>query len=121
MTDFSVRMKELYQKKVIDTLEKTVRRVALVVDTTLVNTTPVDTGRARANWLPSLNVPRSDSVDLKNTEGVESILPSYKVSDTIYITNNLPYIQRLNDGWSQQAPAGFVETAIEKGRRTVKK
>lgn len=29
-----------------------------------------------------------------------------------YIVNGMPYAQRLNEGWSSQAPAGFVELAV---------
>lgn len=117
---FKARMDALFNKKVIGTLEKAVRQCAVIVDQTLVATTPVDTGRARANWLPSLNVPRTDKKEPGQPESVDSVLGSYKISDTIYITNNLPYIQRLNDGYSIKAPAGFVESAIERGRRAVK-
>jgi hypothetical protein len=29
-----------------------------------------------------------------------------------YIQNNLPYAQRLEDGWSKQAPAGMVALSL---------
>lgn len=29
-----------------------------------------------------------------------------------YIMNGLPYAKRLNEGWSKQAPAGWVELAV---------
>lgn len=120
MTDFKSKMDKLFQKKVIGTLEKSVRRVALKVDSILAITTPVDTGRARANWLPSLNVPRSDKKEPGQKESVDSVLSAYKVTDTIYLTNNLPYIERLNEGSSQQAPEGFVEAAVDAGKRAVR-
>lgn len=122
MTTFEAQLNTAYDKKVLGTLEKTVRAVALVVDAELINTTPVDTGRARANWLPSLNTPDVRIVEpnsaplLLTTE-----LKSFKLSDTILITNNLPYIRRLNDGSSKQAPKGFVDKALRKGKRAVKK
>jgi len=31
----------------------------------------------------------------------------------IYLTNNLPYAQRLEEGYSQQAPAGMVALTIQ--------
>ncbi len=30
----------------------------------------------------------------------------------LFLSNNVPYISRLNDGSSGQAPAGFVQAAI---------
>lgn len=56
--------------------------------------TPVDTGNARRGWIDSpVNSPFGRST----------------------ITNSVPYIGRLNNGWSQQAPAGFVRAAIQFG------
>jgi hypothetical protein len=33
-----------------------------------------------------------------------------------YIVNGLPYGERLNSGWSTQAPAGFVELSIAEAK-----
>lgn len=116
-----------YKKKVLDRLETTVRAVALVVDHELIATTPVDTGRARANWLPSLNVPDVTIIPpaekggtVQRTANLERAIESYTLDDTILITNNLPYISELNNGTSKQAPAGFVDAALAKGKRVVR-
>lgn len=92
-----------------------VRIAALAVDRKLVFRTPVDTGQARSNWLVGINAPT------RQTEGVESpgaaiarasaTIRASKPGDTIYISNNLPYIGELNRGKSRQAPPGFVEQA----------
>ena len=118
MTDarrFRVQLDRAYQKKVVENLERTVRAVALVVDQRLVDSTPVDSGRAQNNWLPSLDVARRDSVEPGQRQRVETVFASYDIDKTILITNNLPYIRRLNEGSSRQAPAGFVEAAIQVG------
>ena len=88
--------------------------------------TPVDTGWARANWIPSVG----DTVllsDIKNPKpgdigkraaeqqhGVNSLL-AYRLKDgPIFNTNNVVYITRLNEGHSpQQAQPGFVQRALE--------
>lgn len=119
--DFRSKMDRLYGRKVIEPLSKKVRAVALEIDRILVQTTPVDTGRARANWLPTLNTPSKEKVDAGAPADILPVLGAYKITDTIFITNNLPYIQRLNDGYSKQAPAGFVEAAIAAVKRTIKK
>lgn len=36
-----------------------------------------------------------------------------KAGDTLYLANSTPYIKRLNEGWSKQAPARFVEMTVE--------
>lgn len=121
---FKSDLEKAYKNKVVGTLDKTVRAVALIVETDLVNNTPVDTGRARANWIPTLNSPANFTNLALSPIGIETVLNSFKTADTILLTNNLPYIQKLNDGSSTQQPAGFVERAVQRGKlaaRTVNK
>jgi hypothetical protein len=120
MTDFQQQLDDAYKIKVLNNLEKTVRAVALIVDAELVATTPVDTGRARSNWNPSLNTPDTSIVEPNQKKPIQPALAAYKITDTILITNNLPYIKPLNNGSSKQAPAGFVDIALEKGKRAVR-
>jgi hypothetical protein len=89
--------------------------------------TPVDTGWARANWLPSVGQPKE--MDAKAEEptpaqvaarakvaqdGLNEVL-AWKLEDgPIFATNNVPYIGALNAGHSKQSPRGFVQFALEK-------
>lgn len=114
---------------VADNTDKLVRKVALAVDAAVVLGTPVDTGRARSNWQVELDAPAEGKID---TYGQNAAAVSVaKATETIqkydgdnhtelHITNNLDYIGRLNDGWSAQAPAGFVESAVLAGVDQVK-
>lgn len=120
MSIFRALLKNAYQKKVVKNLEKKVRQTALIVDAELVARTPVDTGRARSNWLPSLNVPEVSIVEPGGKKDISGTLTQFSITDTILISNNLPYIRRLNDGYSKQAPAGFVEDAITVGKNFLK-
>lgn len=122
MATFKSQLDTAYKKKVVERLEKTVRAVALIVDSELVKSTPVDTGRAKANWLPSLNTPDNRQIDApaSNKPSIEPSLKEFTLKDTILITNNLPYIRALNDGSSAQAPVGFVDDALARGKRAVK-
>ncbi len=91
--------------------------VAIAVDSRLVEATPVDTGRARGNWLPSIGAPRTDEVDARDAaaavdEAVQTFNPAPEFP-VMYLANNLPYIGVLNNGSSKQAPAGFVESSID--------
>lgn len=94
--------------------------------------TPVDTSRALSNWTTTLASPASgvvsphfpgvDGSTQKASAGetisqANNVLASKKPGQAIYITNNLDYIRRLNDGFSRQAPAGFVERAVLIGRK----
>lgn len=105
--------------------EKVMRGLTLDITANLVETTPVDIGWARANWVPSLKAPIDNDPGKKPNEGDTAIANAaqaaatvkaalYKIEDGFaFITNNVQYIQRLNEGHSSQAPAGFVEAAID--------
>ncbi len=127
LQEFSRRIK-VRAAKVVTNTDKLVRSVALAADQAIVSGTPVDTGRARSNWIVQLDS-ASDSVieayapgkkgvtAAANTQAAidqgEAVIHNYQSGKEIHITNNLPYIQELNDGSSKQAPANFVESAVQ--------
>lgn len=90
--------------------------------------TPVDTGWASANWIPSIGSPVDIDADNKDPQPAE-IQSRERVSEKglndllawdfqdgpIFFTNNVPYIGALNAGHSSQSPPGFVLNAIERG------
>jgi len=92
------------------------QKIALDLDSRIVLGTPVDTGRARGNWFPSLNSP-SSAVDMSATDKsgavaqgrLSGVIAGAKLGDTIWQTNNLPYILPLENGHSGQAPEGMVD------------
>lgn len=112
--------------------DRTVRKCALAVDATVVLATPVDTGRARSNWQVELNRAAEGTIDPYtpgaggSTAAVNAqaaidrgsvVISGYKggPGSSIHIGNNLAYIGKLNEGYSAQAPAGFVEKAVMVG------
>lgn len=106
--------------------EREIIGLTLEIDATLRENTPRDTGFARANWVPSVGTP-SPSVEpllrrpspgqvaeaaAAAAAGQQGIL-NYRLSEgSVFVTNGVVYIQKLNDGWSQQAPAAFVEASV---------
>jgi len=109
-------------------------KVAMTIIGDLAYRTPVDTSRAISNWRVSLGSPVKDSIvphypgrqgSTYSASAAETvslaklILKSKKPGQLIYISNNLPYIRKLNEGSSTQAPAGFVERAILLGRKLI--
>jgi uncharacterized protein CbrC (UPF0167 family) len=106
-------------------LESEVARVlketALNVVTEVARDTPILTGQAQSNWLTNIGSPFPFYVaneDVANGAAQDSIdwakrvLQRVQYTDTIHITNNVPYIVKLNRGTSKQAPALFVQTAV---------
>lgn len=85
--------------------------------------TPIATGHASANWVPSIGMPSRLEVEGTATgehdSGVAAIL-AYELADgPLFVSNNVDYIQMLNRGHSAQAEAGFVERAVEAAFDTV--
>lgn len=110
-----------------------VRDLGLEVTANLQERTPVDIGWARANWIPAIGAPQTIVNDGKPTPGAVSVavarqaagvaqLASYRhvAQGSIFVSNNAPYIRRLNDGWSRQAPSGFVQIEVRRAIKTVK-
>jgi hypothetical protein len=125
--EFSRRMGNL-ATRVARNADRTVRKAALAADQAVVMQTPVDTGRARANWIAALNAPADgptadeDKGGGRAVQQAAGVVASYDGDRdvAIHITNNLPYIQRLDEGSSYQAPAGFVRLAVRRGIAAVK-
>jgi hypothetical protein len=123
------------------TLASDIAATAVIIGLTdLVNVTPVDTGAALSNWQVSLNEPVPETlppyapsqrgkmvagswthtIDPSVTreanipptlEAARARLLEKQPGDAIHLQNWVPYIVKLNNGSSQQAPAGFVERA----------
>jgi hypothetical protein len=102
-----------------------VRKAALAIDRRVVFATPVDTGRARANWRAALGGPFTKELDSTDAGAAisqaQGVIAGSKPGQAIYISNNVPYIVRLNEGSSAQAPAGFVEDALLAGAEIIRK
>ena len=97
----------------------------------LLSVTPVDSGKAISNWQVTLDTPPQEALpayypgkqgstqvicQTAALEAAQAVLKAKRPGQTLYISNVLPYIRRLNDGYSGQAPAGFVERSILLGR-----
>lgn len=101
----------------------------------LTDETPVDTSRALSNWQVSLGRPFMYDIG-PYAEGIwgstkavsreqaiataRYLLSMRKPGQTVFISNNVPYIRRLNSGWSKQHAGGFVEMAVARARRRTK-
>lgn len=98
-------------------LEET-QKLALAIDRDVVRETPVDTSAARGSWLASVGSPDDTEVTNKSPDTAisqaEIAIKSARPYQLVYIQNTKPYIVRLNEGWSQQAPAKYIDAIILK-------
>ena len=109
---------------IFDDISAEVNREARALGINLLNglvmLTPVDTGRAKGNWFVGLNKSvrtieedRRQSAALSEGLSVIGGAKSIKYPE-IVLSNNLPYIEPLNTGTSDQAPSMFIETEIDR-------
>lgn len=94
-------------------LEKLLRVAVLETDNRLKQASPVDTGRFRVSWQVGENAAPGG----EKSEGIYTGIPQIerigyqqeKLGNIYSIHNNLPYAERLAQGWSRQAPSGWVQ------------
>ncbi len=103
-----------------DLISKAVKQLVVNSTKNLKESTPIDTGFARSNWVPQIGAPYggvagsiSAVSDSAQTSGLLSVLTSYK-DGKVYISNNTSYISKLDGGSSKQAPKGFVFRSLNK-------
>lgn len=96
----------------------------------VVGATPVNTGRARGNWvcqlegeMPKLETGRLDKTGDATLAATGSELDKFEAGATknIWLTNTLPYILELENGGSDQAPRGMMRLAAQKFPDIVKR
>lgn len=85
-------------------------------------------GRFRGNWQVTFDRPAVGAIDRVDKAGMATlaagreVLAHYDSSEygSIWFTNNVPYAQRLEYGWSKQAPAGIVRVVAAEINSKVK-
>lgn len=109
-----------------------IRHLVTNVTVELVINNPKDTGWSSSKWDPSVGrhstVPQPRPRDravasqlavtslLANRGRVLAIMNSYRVEQgSVFIVNNAPYIEGLNNGKSPQQSPGFVQRSITAG------
>ena len=115
-------------KKIDAAIEKTIRGGSIDLFGRIVERTPVDTGRLRGNWQAQINSPNTSVLDEEGEAEAAVIskgaaeIDNYKLSDnSIWFSNNLPYAERIENGWSKQRPEGMTRTAVKQFNAAIDK
>lgn len=128
MARWSIDLTKYAKKKGVE-IREVQKTYAFALYSSIVRKTPVDTGRARANWNISVGHPdTSTTTSTRKTPKPMSSLPDPKGDESIFICNNLDYIEKLEyggfpnppkkdggktiNGYSKQAPAGMVGVTL---------
>lgn len=135
LLDLAVRVEDM-QENISKAAHELKIEIARAVHRDLVYVTPVDTSQALSNWVLTTEEPWNLFID-PHVEGFqgssqrasaefaleagEQQIKLSRPGESLFISNNAPYIVKLNEGSSQQAPAGFVERSILIGRKIMQK
>lgn len=118
-------------EKTAKAIDKTIRTAALELFADIVVSTPVGNpslwkndapsgyraGSLRGNWQVTFSSPAVSDINNTDENGTSTIkagkgvISRYEAEDNkaLYFTNNLPYAQAVEDGWSSQRPSGMVK------------
>jgi hypothetical protein len=83
-------------------------------------------GRFRANWdygfgaAPTRQYEELDKTGAISTQRILGGLTAAPSAGIHFIANNLPYAQRIENGWSRQAPVGVVGVTVLKFSQVVR-
>lgn len=100
--------------------DRVVRKTVFGIGSFIILKTPVDTGRARANWQYGTETAPAGALDITDKSGgatvarVSGAIAPHAARVTHYYANNLPYALSLEYGSSTQAPQGMVRLALQK-------
>lgn len=104
-----------FAKAIDASVEQVMRIIVLEAFARIVMRSPVDTGRFRSSWTIQESFP--NTVVKPDAKYPPPSPPSFALSGPftiVWINNSLPYAERLEFGYSKQAPAGMVRlTAAE--------
>lgn len=118
---------ESASKIILEGSEQVIRASAIELSTEIIKRTPVDTGRLRGNWQPTVNGPAQSALIKKDKTGQSTInkvktkTNEWDLNETFYLTNNLVYAQYIENGTDKIKPKGMVKTTLRDFRATVKK
>lgn len=103
--------------EVTDHVKSVRNKLALRIDARVVQETPVDTSEARSAWIVSDGRPNDAEINMRNpgaaiAQGAGEISRAKPYTE-LFIQNTKPYIEKLNEGSSLQAPAKYIDRIIE--------
>lgn len=124
---FVAELENIAESRIPLATSQAVRATGLTIYGSLIDNpdnggTPIKTGYARSSWnistgqpVGKLAAPTRDKNGSYSPDSSPQLQITKEKIEDIYITNAVPYIVFLNQGSSKQAPAMFIERAIERG------
>lgn len=129
MASFDDQVKA-FAKKANMSVEKTIKGTSIKLFSAVIKSSPVDTGRFRANWTAAGVQPSTVTTNMTDKSGsaatgaMANYINTAKGQTVFTLANNLPYAYKLEyggypgdgpntvGGFSKQAPQGFVRVNV---------
>ena len=129
MASFDDQMRA-FARRANMSVEKTIKGTSIKLFSAVIKSSPVDTGRFRANWTAAGVQPSTVTTDMTDKSGSAAIgamtnyINSANGQMVFTLANNLPYAYKLEyggypgdgpntvGGYSKQAPAGVVRVNV---------
>ena len=131
MASFDDQVKA-FAKKANMSVEKTIKGTSIKLFSAVIKSSPVDTGRFRANWTAAGVQPSTVTTDMTDKSGsaatgaMANYINTANGQMVFTLSNNLPYAHKLEyggypgdgpntvGGFSKQAPQGFVRVNVSR-------
>tara|TARA_B100000768_G_C10935098_1_gene231269 strand:- start:102 stop:488 length:387 start_codon:yes stop_codon:yes gene_type:complete len=121
MSDFSAEIKS-FNARALEAVGVAREGIITSLYNSVILDTPVDTGRAIGNWQTSAEQPKLNTIERVGESGALAEVRQNMTEGTMYLTNNLPYIERLEYGYSKiKSPDGMVRKNIARMGSIIKK
>ena len=111
---FELQIRE-FENMTTERSELLFKKVCFDLSNSIIMDTAVLSGAARGNWQPDINSIQNDVLEIEDKSGnatvakVASKTNNLRLGQYFTLTNNLPYILRLEYGWSRtKSPNGMV-------------
>ena len=116
-----------FKIKAMATSAAKIKKAFMGLSTDIIMDTPVLSGRLRNNWMVSVNQGSNETTESTSNEAINRVSAvKFKLGDTLYLTNNLPYAEKIEfglypspsntgktvNGFSAKAPAGMCRKNI---------
>lgn len=118
LRSFQLQLDRAYERKVDQRVHAATRWVALEALRRVVMKSPVAEGRFKGNWQAALSVRPDGVLDVVDPNGAATIaegsrnISQLRPYEVVFLSNNVPYARRLEEGHSQQAPQGVVAVTV---------
>ena len=123
MADFGKEMRAIAKRR-NRRVEDIAAETLIDTFTSIIERTPVDSGRLQGEWQTTLETPAAATAGQRQkAQAVLELVATIDEPALYFFSNNMPYAYRIEyEGWSKvKAPAGMVRVSIAETQATLRR